>query len=147
MPATLREESSDFAFSNIDEIILAKPDGPFALIDATGISRDLAFGCDCPHGGRLAAVNSDMDQSLGAVFASRPRRSEILVADKDIDQEIGRFALQDAGGMWPGDLSAVAAGDLYVADAATREIQRFSPDGQSNVAWLMAGGQASPMES
>ena len=137
-------KSSDLAFSSSDEVLLAKPEGPFALVDASGASNDLSFACDCPYGGRLAAVNSDLDGSLAAVYAARPHANEILVGDAALNQVLGRFKLPDADGMWPGDISALASGDLFVADAATREIQRFAPDGQSKVAWLMAGGQAHP---
>ncbi|MFI0606901.1 MAG: hypothetical protein ACH37Z_03295 [Anaerolineae bacterium] len=100
---------------------------------------DLA--CDCPDGGRIAAMAAAGSTQL---FQTRPHLGQVRVLDADLRAAAGSIALPEPAGLWPADLAATPRGELLTADAATGEVQRWSPGGRLLGGWQEVGPGAGP---
>lgn len=138
--STVRAPYLDMAAAADDGVWLSRPDGIDHWSPARGL-QSLDLPCDCQDGGRIAALELGGFKSL---LVTQPRQGRIRVIDADLNAAAGAISLPDPASLWPADLAATPAGEVLTADAATGEVQRWSPGGRLRGSWLEYGPGAGP---
>lgn len=138
--AAIRSPYLDMTAAPAGGVWLSRPDGIDRWSAAGGLEK-LDLPCDCPDGGRIATLDL---AGLRSLFISQPRQGRVRVVDTGLGAAAGSFSLPDPAALWPADLATTPGGEVLTADAATGEVQRWTPGGRLRGGWLESGPGAGP---
>lgn len=137
---TIRAPYLDMAAAPDGGVWLSRPDGIDHWSAASGLQA-MELPCDCQDGGRIAALELG---GLSSLFITQPRQGQVRVVDTGLGAAAGAISLPDPASLWPADLAVTPGGEVLTTDAATGEVQRWTPGGRLRGGWLEAGPGAGP---
>ena len=138
--ATVRAPYLDMAAAPDGGVWLSRPDGIDHWSAARGLET-MDLPCACQDGGRIAALELG---GLTSLLVTQPRQGRVQVVDAGLRAAAGSISLPDPAALWPADLAVTPGGEVLTADAATGEVQRWTPGGRLRGGWLETGPGAGP---